>query len=277
MDAIAAVIAEAGARTSPPFAEVGCLCLAGLDFPSDEEKLSTALTARDWVSRVVLHNDTLAVTRAGLRAPWGVGIVCGTGLNCAAIGPDGQTVRFPSLGELSGDFCAGGAWLGVRALGIALRANDGRGPKSLLVDRVAGHFGYDRPEAVLSAVYEGALPYHRLFELAEVLLDAAAEDPPAREAADQLADEVVAMARAAITRVHAQALAVEVVLGGGIFSTSDDGFHRRVEDGLRRAAPASVITRLEAPPVLGAALFGLGALGAGSDALAAARAGLAGD
>ena len=74
----------------------------------------------------ILRNDTFAVSRAGTTGSWGIGLVCGGGLNCAGVGPDGTTVRFPALAELSGDFAPGGRWLGIRALGLALRATDGR-------------------------------------------------------------------------------------------------------------------------------------------------------
>ncbi len=95
-----------------PLCPTGVYCLAGIDLPVDEEKLAPAIDALGWTDRVILRNDTFAVSRAGTTAPWGIGVVCGTGMNCAAVGPDGRTVRFPALAELSGDFAPGGAWLG---------------------------------------------------------------------------------------------------------------------------------------------------------------------
>jgi len=44
-----------------------------------------------------------------------------------------------------------------------------------------------------------------------------------------------------------------------------------VADGIHAAAPRAVLVRLDAPPVLGAALMGLDAEGAPPDALAALR------
>ena len=114
-------------------------------------------------------------------------------MNCAAVGPDGRTVRFPALAELSGDFAPGGAWLGLRALGLALRAGDGRGAPPPSASECPHSFGTPDAEAALTGIYSGAIPYARLFELARVLLDAAAEgDAPAREMADILADEITA-------------------------------------------------------------------------------------
>ena len=268
MDALGAAIAEvtesAGISEPPfPLCDVGVYCLAGLDLPIDEEHLAPAIALRGWTGSDLLFNDTFAVSRAGTTSTWGVGVVCGTGLNCAGIGPDGVTVRFPALAELSGDFAPGGSWLGVRALGLALRAGDGRGSPTTLRTRVPAHFDEPDAEAVLSGVYSGTIPYGRLFELARVLLDAAAEgDDPAREAADTLADEVAAFAAAAISRLGVRDAAVEVVLGGGIFETRDAGFHARVADGIHAVAPRAVLRRLTVAPVLGAALLGLDAIGA---------------
>jgi N-acetylglucosamine kinase-like BadF-type ATPase len=276
--AIAAATADAGIDDPPfPLCPTGVYCLAGIDLPVDEEHLAPAIALRGWTGVDLLYNDTFAVSRAGTTSPWGIGVVCGSGLNCAGVGPDGATVRFPALAELSGDFAPGGSWLGVRALGLALRATDGRGPSTLLSSRVPAHFDHADAEAVLTAVYTGALPYGRLFELARVLLDAAAEgDLPSRQAADVLADEVATFARAAITRLGVADTDVEVVLGGGIFDTDDAGFHARVAAGIRALAPRARLRQLGAPPVLGAALLGLDAIGAGEDAKDRLRAALTG-
>ena len=274
-EAVAAVSEDArrsGHGHPLPVCPTGVYCLAGLDLPVDEETLAPAIEANGWTEQLILRNDTFAVSRAGTTSSWGIGVVCGTGMNCAAVGRDGRTVRFPALAELSGDFAPGGAWLGVRALGLALRAGDGRGGPTSLSDRVPAHLGQPDAESVLSGIYTGTIPYARLFELARVLLDAAADgDPLARLAADTLADEIAAFVRAAVVRLDLQDEAVEVVLGGGVFDTDDVAFHQRVAEGVHEVAPRAVLVRLDAPPVLGAALIGLDAIGASASALAGVR------
>ena len=263
MEAIGAAVADAMAAAgvadaSSPLCGVGVYCLAGVDLPADDWRVGEAVDARRWSESSLVANDTFALWRAGSDADWGVGVVCGTGLNCVGRAPDGATVRFPSLGELSGDFAAGGAWLGMRGLGLALRARDGRGAPSALEVRVPAHFGLADPEAVLDAVYGGRLGYDRLFELARVVLEAArAGDGPARAAAEQLADEVVAMAGAAIRRLHLEATPVEVVLGGGVFDTEDAAFTARVGAGITAVAPRAQVHVAQARPVVGAALLGV--------------------
>lgn len=269
---------SAGVPDARPAAAVGVYCLAGMDLPVDERRLGEAIAAARWSERDVLHNDTVAVLRAGASAGWGVGIVCGAGVNCAGLGPDGRTVRFPALGELSGDFTTGGTWLGTRALGLALRARDGRGEPTCLESRVPAHYQMASPEEVLEAVYTGTLGFDRLPELAELVLDAAADgDPVARSTVDVLVDEILALARATIRRLALEGSAVEVVFGGGVFSTRDEGFHRRVRDGITALAPKARFRALDAPPVVGAALLGCDALGLPASAERRVRAALGGD
>jgi N-acetylglucosamine kinase-like BadF-type ATPase len=259
----AALVSAGLDPSSRPAAPTATYCLAGVDLPVDEERLGEAIRSRGWSTTDLVRNDTLAILRAGVRSGWGVGVVCGSGLNCVGLGPDGAVERFPSLAELSGDFAPGGSWLGVRALGLALRSLDGRGGPTALTGLVPAHFGLDRPEEVLAGVYTGTIEYGRLFELARVCLDAAgAGDRAATEAVALLADEVVAMAAAIIGRLGVADREVEVVLGGGVFDSTHPGFGRQVEAGILRSAPRARFRRLEAAPVLGAALLGLDAIGA---------------
>lgn len=274
-DTIAAACGAAGLPLHLPVCPTGVFCLAGIDLAADEERVVPAVRDRGWTETVDVRNDTFAVLRAGVSSGWGLGVVCGTGLNCVGLGPDGSSVRFPALGELSGDFAPGGLWLGTRGLGLALREGDGRGPATVLSRMVPAHFGVSSAESVLEAVYRGDLPFGRLPELAEVVLEAAAAgDGPAERAVAQLVDEVVLMVDAALRRLDVGGAPVEVVVGGGLFE-SRHGFARRVLEGVRRHAPAAALRPLEAPPVVGAALLGLDALAAGPEAEQALRDALA--
>lgn len=278
LDALGSAVADALSQAgldprTRPAARTGVYCLAGLDLPVDESRLCPAIAARGWSAVDIVRNDTMAVLRAGSESGWGVAVVCGSGLNCVGLGTDGTVERFPSLAELSGDFAPGGSWLGVRALGLALRSRDGRGEPTALAELVPARFALPDAEAVLTAVYTGALDYGRLFELAEVCLEAAADgDRAAAEAAGVLADEIVAMVTATIRRLGVADGPVEVVLGGGLFDGEHPGFTDRVTEGVRRRAPHAVFRRLSGPPVLGAALLGLDAVGSPDDAEARLRA-----
>ena len=248
-------------------ATLGVFCLAGADLPVDDRRIEAALRPHHWAKRTLIRNDTFAVLRAGTDRKWGVAVVCGTGMNCAGIGPDGAYVRFPSFGELSGDRAHGGGWLGRTALGAAIRARDGRGPRTLLEQMVPAYFGMARPAAVMKEIYVGRLEYSRMSEVAPLVFKAAAAgDAVAQGIIDEMADEVVATANAAIRRLSLTRRDVQVVLGGGVLRAAGPDMMRRIGEGILTVAPAAVITQLEAPPLVGAALIGLDELRASDEA-----------
>jgi N-acetylglucosamine kinase-like BadF-type ATPase len=240
-----------------PVARILACCAAGVDLPSDERAFGRALRARGLGATALVLNDTLAVLRSGSERRWGVAIVCGSGVNCAGRAPDGRTYRIPALGAISGDW-GGGQAVGEAGLAAAVRARDGRGPRTSLETTVPAAFGLRRPIDVTLALYGGRLDEERLGELAPAVFgDASAGDPVARAIVDRLADELATMATAAIRRLRLARTDADVVLGGGIFLTDDAGFHERLVTGVLRVAPHARIRRLDAPPVVGAALLGL--------------------
>jgi N-acetylglucosamine kinase-like BadF-type ATPase len=255
-----------------PIARTAVYCVAGADLPVDDRRIAAELGERGWATKTIVRNDTFAMLRAGTERGWGVAVVCGSGLNCAGVGPDGRVVRFPSFGELSGDRAHGGGWLGRAALGVAIRARDRRGPRTVLERSAPAYFKMSSPTAVMEAVYVGSLDEGRLSELAPLVFSAASKgDAVARGLIDELADEVVATANAAIRRLHVTRRDVEVILGGGVFRSNDARLFLRIQAGIASVAPKAVIRRLEAPPVLGAALIGLDEVGAKKGARARLR------
>ena len=272
LEALDAAIRRAGAEAglghdSGLVAQVGIFCLAGDDLPIDDRRIARLVRGGRWVDTVLLRNDTFAILRAGTDRGWGVAVVCGSGLNCAGVGPDGRVVRFPALGELSGDLAHGGGWLGRAALGAAVRARDGRGMRTDLETLVPRHFDMARPTSVMEALYTGALDGRRMLELGPIVFGAARRgDAVSRRLIAMLGDEVVATANAAIRRLHLTRRAFDVVLGGGIFRSGDGLLMSQVRQGIKAVAPEAALRRLDVPPLLGAALMGLDAVKSGNAA-----------
>src|SRR5205814_330338 len=120
-------------------ADVGQLLLAGVDFPSEIEQMQDAARDRGLARKLTVGNDTLAVLRAGTEHGWGVAIVCGAGINCVGVAPDGRQAGFPALGWTTGDW-GGGYDVGLAAVVAAARSEDGRGAETTLERAVPGHF-----------------------------------------------------------------------------------------------------------------------------------------
>ena len=259
-------------ETGGTLAELGAFYLAGVDLPIEERRLEAAIAGRGWTRRTVVGNDTFAVLRAGTARGWGVATVCGTGVNCAGVAPNGRRGRYPALGAISGDW-GGGLDVGLAALGAANRGRDGRGPRTVLERLVPAHFDLRTPAAVTSALHFGRLEPRELAALSPVVFAASREgDQVAGSIVDRLADELVAMTTAMIRRLRLARLDLDVVCGGGLLQAGEPRLERRMSAGITRVAPSARLVLLRAPPITGAALLALEAAGAGEAAVARARA-----
>jgi len=280
-DLVARARVEAGLDTDgaeatggPPFDRAE-IYLAGADLPEEIELLTAAVADEGWAGELRLDNDTFALLRAGTDAADVVAVVCGAGTNCLGRTADGRIARFPALGRLSGDW-GGGGHLGWLTLWHAVRAEDGRGPRTDLARAVADHFGLPTAEEVGKRVHLGAIDWTELGRLVPLLFEvAAAGDVVARGAVARQAEEIVALATVAARRLHLLDTRHVVVLGGGVLRARHPLLMDAVEDGIRSAAPKATITVVAAPPVLGAGLSALDALGADASAYAALREALA--
>ena len=270
LDVLEALLDEAVAsarlaRSNGRVADVGTLLLAGVDFPSEEAEIGERAGARGWASRISVANDTFAVLRAGTERGWGVAVVCGAGINCVGVAPDGRHARFPALGSITGDW-GGGHDVGLAALSAAARSEDGRGPRSSLELSVPAHFGLETPVQVAQAIHQGRLPERRVVELAPLVLAEAETDEVAAGIVDRLAREVVAFARAALVKLGLEASPVEVLLGGGLLRAGDGRLLGAIAQGLESVGQKITVRAADSPPIVGAALLGLDELGAAAEA-----------
>ena len=273
LDRIEALLIEAGADGPVAHAE---LLLAGVDFPSEVETVQTRAQGRGWADRVEVANDTFAVLRAGTDRGWGIAVVCGAGINCLGIGPDGRQARFPALGPITGDW-GGGQDVGLAAVSSAARSEDGRGPRTSLERVVPAHFGFETPLQLAEAVHTGAISQRRFVELAPLVLAEAADDAIAAGIVDRLAEEVVTLVRVALQRVGPIDDAADIVLGGGLMQARDPRLLAAIERGLGELGVPHTLTVVDAPPVVGAALRALDTLAAAPAAYVRLRRELAAD
>ncbi|WP_318218584.1 N-acetylglucosamine kinase [Streptomyces sp. SCL15-6] len=272
VDALAEAVTRAFAAAGVTGVDHVSACLANADLPVEEEELSAALHARAWGTTVEVRNDTFAILRAGVTEPRGVAVVCGAGVNCVGMRPDGRTARFPALGRISGDW--GGGWaLAEEALWHAARAEDGRGEPTALARALPAHFGLDSMYALIEALHLRHIEPVRRHELAPVLFATAADgDPVARAVVDRQADEVVAMATVALTRLDLLGERTPVLLGGSVLAARHPRLDDRIRELLAARAPKAVPRVVTAPPVLGAVLLGLDRTGAAPGAQERVRA-----
>jgi N-acetylglucosamine kinase-like BadF-type ATPase len=265
LDVVGALVDELRPAELP---DEALLLVAGVDFPDEELELERLAAARGWARRTRVGNDAFAVLRAGTDDGFGVAVVCGAGINCVGVAPDGRHARFPALGRITGDW-GGGYDVGEEALFAAARSEDGRGPRTQLEQRVPEQFGLEAPSGVAHAIHRATLSPQRLIELAPLVLDLAADDAVAAAIVSRLVDEVVALVRVASSRLGLGASAFDVVLGGGLLQHAEPELVGAIAGGVHETAPNARVRATAAPPVLGSALLALDELGA--DAAAKAR------
>ena len=271
-DTIATAAAQAGLNGAGPVADVGVYCLAGADFPQDYSQLRRAVTDAGWAGMGVVENDTFAILRAGTDRGWGVGLGCGTGLNCIGVAPNGRTVRFPAQGWYAGDW-GGGFSVGQEALFSAVRGRDGRGERTALERLVPAAFGFVRPYSLVRAIYAGEVSPTAVRDLSPAVFQAADDgDAVAARIVRRLADEVVVTVRATLRRLRLTRSDAHIVLGGGILRSRSERLLGPVREGIAAAAPRADVRVLFDPPVLGAVLHGLESLDAARGAVHRVRA-----
>jgi N-acetylglucosamine kinase-like BadF-type ATPase len=244
--------------------DVAALYLAGADLPMEVTRLRAAVAAERWASLSVVDNDCFALLRAGTAMPDAIAVVCGAGTNCVGRSADGRVARFPALGAISGDW-GGGHDLAEHALRYAARGEDGRGAPTALTAAVARHFGLPTVQSVSIALHIGELPMSAVHDLAPLVFEvAAAGDPVASDLVRRQAEEILAQHRVAADRLGLRRSPHALVLGGGVLRARHPQLHEQLVAGARAQAPQVEIRLVTAPPVVGAALLALDALGAAS-------------
>lgn len=185
---------------------------------------------------IVVTSDAVTSHAGALAGAPGVVLAAGTGAVAIAVGVDGASFRVNGWGPLLGDQ-GGGAFIGLCGLRAALRAFDGRGPSTTLVDDAIIRFGGDlaRLPGIVGA---SANPAREAAAFApDVARAARAGDVVARrvlaQAADALAETVVAAARHLVD-AHGSGTAVPTALTGGALELA--GLAELVRERLSRAA-----------------------------------------
>jgi len=254
--------------------EAVALCMAGIDTPRDARAVRGALAGRGAVriaNRLSTRNDSEAGLRVATSDGVGIVIVGGAGVNAIGVNEQGKTARFAALGDISGDF-GGGGGLGVAALGAAVRAQEGRGPRTSLGRAILRATGLPSLRALLDAVLDDRVPNGGVGALARVLLEESESgDRVAREIETLMIDHAVAYAVAAQRRAPSRRRRIPIVLIGSTILSSLPGYRSRLYAALIAAIPNAEMRPLREPPVLGALLYALDESGAGPAARARAE------
>ncbi len=204
---------EAGVRV-----DALALGIAGADRPEDHAVLREILRRIGFRKRVVLANDARVAFVAGSTLRVGLALICGTGSIAWGRNSRGDVARAGGWGWHLGDE-GSGFWIGERAIRDVLRGADGRGPATRLEKPLFEHFGIERPDEIVRALYDRDYPRHQVAMFAVRVEEAATRgDAVAAQILAAASEELVLAARSVVGRLDLEAGPYDVVLSGGTFA-----------------------------------------------------------
>ena len=173
--------------------------LAVATLPADDKQygdIAELVLAKSKVKELWICSDSVSACAAAVEKD-GVAIAAGTGITALAVGKN-RTMAHSLAGDgfLVGDE-ASAYWIGKMALNSALRARDGRGGDSELLEIACKHFG-TQPYQLAHIVHQLDRPVHAIATFAKVVSELAqAGNSTAHAILDAAADEVVLLATTA--------------------------------------------------------------------------------
>ena len=255
---VVSALAAAG-RNASDVVHAGCY-LTAIDLPDEVAVMHEALSHKAWAQQSLhVDNDVFALLRAGTDSSNAAVVVCGTGINGAAVRSDGETVRILALGHTSGDW-GGASGLAEEVLWCAARAEDGRGEPTLLREALLNWTRYSSIHDLIVAIHRGELTstswWHRIPDLFAI---AAEGDPVAVGLVTRQGSEIGLLAASLLTRLDLLGSSVPVVLGGGIASSGDPLLIAAARLALSTRAPLATLSIVNQTPIAGAIQLALSA------------------
>jgi N-acetylglucosamine kinase-like BadF-type ATPase len=195
----------------------------------------------------LLTSDAAIALAAAVRDAPGIIVIAGTGSIAFARDDQGKLLRAGGWG-VPFDDQGSGYYLGRKAVGAALEAFDGRGPHTLLMDRICHHLDLGD----ITEIVAKQLSPPQIAGLFSLVMEAAREgDMVARDLCDDAARDLARMAFALLKRAGWTRHPIPVVTTGGVFLSSILIRHAFVRH-LRHFAPQARVELLVRPPVEGA-------------------------
>lgn len=242
---------HAGLRPGDCRFKIACFGMAGLDSRKDEEVISNLISNLHLSERnIVVHDSTIALYSATSGKP-GVILIAGTGAVAAGKNRMGIMARAGNWGHIIGD--EGSAYyIGREALARVIRAYDGRGSPTILMEHVKKYFHLSVMEDIMGKIYVKGTNVTKIAGLAPLVVKAAKSgDDASLEILHRAGKELGLMATAVIRRLSMEREAFDVALTGGIFKAGDLVIEP-VKNEILRVAPKARIIKSKNEPVMGA-------------------------
>jgi len=234
-------------KAHPPLLEAVGAGISGIDRRAAHRTLIKWMRQHIPARRHLLTTDAAIALAAAVRDAPGIIVIAGTGSIAFARDEQGKLMRAGGWG-IPFDDGGSGYDVGRKAVAAAIQASDGRGPNTLLQERICRHLRL----RIITDVVTAQLEQQEVAALFPLVMEAAREgDLVARHLCDDAGRDLAELAVALLKRAGWTRSMTHVVTSGGVFKSSKlirDSFIRH----LRRFAPQARVEMLEHSPVQGA-------------------------
>ncbi|XP_057538757.1 uncharacterized protein LOC130816135 isoform X1 [Amaranthus tricolor] len=249
-----------------------CLAVSGVNHPKDQEKVL------NWMRKIFsspvkfsVYNDAAAALASGTMGKLhGCVLISGTGSISYGITEDGKEARAGGGGPVLGDW-GSGYGIAARALTAVLRAQDGRGPNTMLCNSILHTLGLSSPDELIGWTYADP-SWARIAALAPVVITSAeADDEIANKILVEAVEELATCVKSVVQRLHLcgqdkNGIFPVVLVGGILEANTKWDIARETINCIRQEYPGAYPIRPKVEPAVGAALLALNLLSAKGNA-----------
>jgi N-acetylglucosamine kinase-like BadF-type ATPase len=230
--------------------------ISGADREKDFQIIHDILTPINPARRMYLENDTAIALRAGTEKGFGLGLISGTGTNAIGFNEKGERMQVGGWGSpYLGDY--GSAHdIAASAFAAAQRGHDGRGPPTLLYERISDSLGLASLIDICERDFFDSYNPLDIASFAPLVFETAREgDRVAIQILERAGREVSLAALAVLRALFSKSQEIPVVLGGSVFQKGTHGaMVSIIEREIRNEFPLVKFRILQEEPVCGAVL-----------------------
>lgn len=245
--------ATAQAGIGPEDLTAAAFGLAGYDWPEDRPGHESIIRQLLPSVPCTLVNDALIGLWAGTDDGYGVVVAAGTSCNCYGRNPQGQIGRMvgaSAFGEYAG--ASELVWWAVQAVASAWSL---RGPATRLSQALVSVAGAADVADLLAGLMRGR--YTLGPDAAPQVFAVASDgDPVARQLVCRAGQELGSLAVGVIRQLGLGGLPFDVILSGSFYRGSPL-VEAQMAETIHATAPGARLSRLQAPPVVGAVLLAM--------------------
>ncbi|MRX56188.1 hypothetical protein GJU41_19705 [Bacillus idriensis] len=201
--------------------QTGVFALAGIDTSEDRDVVKRMVNdvchrTGIYFEKLIVENDALSTLIGATSNQPGALVISGTGSIAFAHNGRGEYVRAGGWGHKVGDE-GSGYWIGMEAIRAILKMSDGRGPNTLLKDRVLEAINLPTVESLYNWVYGTKSSVDTIGAIAQIVEACTVEgDAVSKNILDSATDELFSLLYTVMDKTLDADEKITIVLQGGI-------------------------------------------------------------